>query len=130
MSNKTSIVLVGGGVLNVHVVQMLEKKLGPSKYSLTLITETDYYRHLPATLRAITTAEGNLESRICLPFDKVFGKDTNNGIGRVGTVQLDKVIAVEEKSDDHGYVLLESGQRVEWDILLLATGSQWDGPLR
>ncbi|KIM20310.1 hypothetical protein M408DRAFT_82206 [Serendipita vermifera MAFF 305830] len=130
MSNKTSIVIVGGGAVAIHVAQALDKQLSPSKYSLTMLTETDYYRHLPAALRAFVTAEGDLESQMTFPYDKIFGKDTKNGIGRVGTVQLGKVVSVEEKANDKGYVVLEGGQRIEWNVLLIATGSEWEGPLR
>jgi len=130
MSNKTTIVVVGGGAAGIPIAQELDKKLDPARYSLTLVSETDYYRHLPASLRAIVTAEGNLEDQIALPYDKIYGKATNNGIGRVGTVQVGKVTSIEEKSNSHGYVVLEGNRRIEWNLLVIATGSEWEGPLR
>jgi NADH dehydrogenase FAD-containing subunit len=129
MSQKSAIVIVGGGGAGVDLAQKLDKVLDPSKHTLTLLTERDFYRHLPASLRAIVTSEGDLESKICIPYDKIFGKDTDNGTGRVGTVKVGKVIGVEEKSEDSGYVLLEGNQRIEWNILVIATGSEWEGPL-
>lgn len=130
MSNKTSIVIVGGGFLAISVAKALDKRLSPSKHSLTMITETDYYRHLPAALRIFVTAEGDLDSKMYHPHDKIFGKGTQNGVGRVGTVQVGKVVSVEEESKEKGYVVLEDGQRIEWNVLLIATGSEWEGPLR
>jgi apoptosis-inducing factor 2 len=130
MSQKSAIVIVGGGGAGVGIAQNLDKKLDPSKHTLTLLTERDFYQHLPASLRAVVTSEGDLESKICIPYDKIFGKNTNNGIGRVGSVKVGKVIGIEEKSEDSGYILLEGNQRVEWNVLVIATGSEWEGPLR
>jgi NADH dehydrogenase FAD-containing subunit len=130
MSQKSAIVIVGGGGAGVGLAQKLDKECDPSKHTLTLLTERDFYQHLPASLRAIVTSEGDLESKICIPYDKIFGKNTDNSTGRVGTVKVGKVIGVEEKSEDSGYVLLEGNQRVEWNILVIATGSEWEGPLR
>jgi apoptosis-inducing factor 2 len=130
MSQKSAIVIVGGGGAGVGLAQKLDKTLDPNKHSLTLVTEQDFFRHLPASLRPLVTSEGELESKICIPYDKIFGENTSNGTGRVGTVKVGKVIGVEEKSEDSGYVLLEGNQRLEWNILVIATGSEWEGPLR
>lgn len=131
MSEKISVVVVGGGAAATTVAAALDKTLDPSRHSLTLITESDYLRHHPAALRAIVTAEGNLEDQICIPYDKVFGKDKKGGAGRVGTVKFGKVISIEENANEEGgAIVLENNERVKWDYLTIATGSEWNGPLR
>ena len=130
MSEKTSVVVIGGGVAGVTVASTLDKTLDPARHTVTLISEQDYLRHHPAALRAMVTAEGDLENDICLPYDKIFGKDKKGGVGRLGSVKIGKVQSIEENSDGTGTVVLEGNQRIRWDYLTLATGSEWNGPLR
>jgi len=131
MSGKTSVVIVGAGFAGVTIAAALDKALDPARHTLTLISQTDYIRHHPAALRAVVTAEGNLEKDMCLPYDSVFGKDKKGGSGRVGTVKFGQLRSIEEKDDGAGgFVVLDNGQRVEWDYLTIATGSEWNGPLR
>jgi len=129
MSQKTSIIIIGGGAAGVGAAQVLDKKLDPRRHSVTLITEFDYMRHHPAALRAVVTSEGELEKDITLPFDLIFGKDKKGGKGRLSTLKIAKVSSVEETADG-GFVHLEGGQRLFWDYLVVATGSEWNGPLR
>jgi NADH dehydrogenase FAD-containing subunit len=131
MSGKTSVVIVGAGVAGVTIAATLDKTLDPARHTLTLISHADYLRHHPAALRAVVTAEGNLEKDICLPYDRVFGKDKKGGGGRLGSVKIGKVQSIEENADGTGgFVVLEGDQRVPWDYLTIATGSEWNGPLR
>jgi apoptosis-inducing factor 2 len=129
MSHKTSIIVIGGGGAGVGTAQVLDKKLDPQQHSVTLITEFDYLRHHPAALRAVVTSEGELEKDICLPYDLIFGRDKKGGVGRLSTVKIAKVSSVEETADG-GFVHLEGGERLSWDYLVVATGSEWNGPLR
>jgi NADH dehydrogenase FAD-containing subunit len=129
MSEKTSIIIIGGGAAGVGTAKVLDTKLNPQQHSVTLITEFDYLRHHPAALRAVVTSEGELEKQICLPYDLVFGKDKKSGAGRLSSIKIAKVSSVEE-TDDGGFVHLEGGERLHWDYLVVATGSEWNGPLR
>lgn len=129
MSSKTEIIIIGGGVAGVVTAQTLDKKLDPQRHSVTLLTEFDYLRHHPAAIRAFVTAEGNLEKDICLPYDNVFGKDKKGSSGRLAKIKIAKVTSVEETSDG-GFVHLENNERLHWDYLVIATGSDWNGPLR
>lgn len=129
MSHKIEIIIIGGGVAGVVTAQTLDKKLDPQRHSITLLTEFDYHRHHPAAIRAFVTAEGNLEKDICLPYDHVFGKDRRGGVGRLSKIKITKVTSVEETSDG-GYVYLDNKERLHWSFLVIATGSEWNGPLR
>lgn len=128
MSEKISVVIVGGGEAGIGVATALDKS-GPSSLEVTLVTEFEYLRHHPAALRAIVTAEGELEKHIVAGYDFVFGKDKKNGVGRIGKVKVGKVISTEE-TEDGGFVHLENGERLHWDYLVVASGSEWSGPLR
>lgn len=128
MSKENSILIIGGGKAGVGIAQALDKA-APANLKVTLVTEFDYLRHHPASLRAIVTAEGELEKHVIAGYDKIFGRHTKDGIGRVGKVKIAKVLGVEEASHG-GSVLLESGERLHWDYLVVASGSEWNGPLR
>ena len=128
MAPKLSVVVIGGGAAGVTVAQTLDKKLNPATHSVTLITGRDYFLHLPATLRMLVTPEPDLEHHAVLPYDNIFG--TGNGVGRLSRVVHDKVDHVDEKSGgEGGTVHLSNGERIDWDVLVIATGSVWKGPL-
>ncbi|KIJ42085.1 hypothetical protein M422DRAFT_171420 [Sphaerobolus stellatus SS14] len=90
---------------------------------MTLITKHDEYQHFPATVRAVVTDEGHLEDSVFIPYDKIFPQ----GKGRVlkGTVT-----AIESDGKDKGgRVVLESGDKVAYDALVLSTGNTWAGTI-
>ena len=128
MSTKLSVVVIGGGVAGITVAQTLDKKLNPATHSVTLITGRDYFLHLLAALRMLVSPEPDLENHAVLPYDNVFG--TGNGVGRLSRIVHDKVDHVEEKyGGEGGSVHLSNGEKIDWDVLVIATGSVWKGPL-
>jgi NADH dehydrogenase FAD-containing subunit len=128
MAPKLSVVVIGGGASGVAVAQTLDKKLNVATHSLTLVTGRDYYLHLPATLRMLVNPEADLENNAALPYDNLFG--TGNGVGRLSKIIYAKVDHVEEKSGGAGgLVHLSNGEKINWDVLVIASGSVWKGPL-
>jgi len=128
MASKLSVVVIGGGAAGVTAAQTLDKKLNPATHSVTLVTGRDYFLHFPATLRMLVTPEPDLEHNAVLPYDNVFG--TGNGVGRLSRIVHDKVSHVEEKSGgEGGSVHLSNGEKINWDVLIIATGSVWKGAL-
>ena len=128
MVSKLSVVVIGGGGAGITVAQTLDKKLNPATHSVTLITGRDYFLHLPATLRMLVTPEPDLEHNAVLPYDNLFG--TGNGVGRLSRVVHGKVDHVEENSGgEGGSVHLSSREKIDWDVLIIASGSVWKGPL-
>jgi NADH dehydrogenase FAD-containing subunit len=128
MAPKLNVVVIGGGAAGVTVAQTLDKKLNAATHAVTLITGRDYYLHLPATLRMLVTPEPDLEHNAVLPYDNVFG--TGNGVGKLSKVIYGKVDYVEEKpGGEGGSVYLSNGEKIPWDVLVVATGSVWKGPL-
>ncbi|KAG8829421.1 hypothetical protein FRC17_006601 [Serendipita sp. 399] len=131
MAEKTSIVILGAGGAGVAISAALDKKLDPSKHTVTLVSSTDYYRHHPAALRAVVTSEGHFENQMLIPFDTMFGRGYKDGKGRLSSLKIGHVVRIEELDDGkHGYVVFDGGERLNWDILVIATGSDWNGPLR
>ncbi|KAI0311006.1 FAD/NAD-P-binding domain-containing protein [Amylostereum chailletii] len=116
------IVIVGGGPAGVAIVRELEEKMHlATQHKVILITARPFYLHYPAAMRMTTTAEGDLEHKALIPFDD------NLFLARA---KVDRVIAVEPNENGiGGGVFLETGQRIPYDILVLAPGSLWMGPL-
>lgn len=66
----------------------------------------------------LVTSEGNFQDLALTPYDKVFQP------GRPGEV----IVGSVEKLED-GLATLASGQKINYDWLVLATGTIWEGPL-
>ncbi|KAI0262522.1 FAD/NAD-P-binding domain-containing protein [Gloeopeniophorella convolvens] len=123
-ANRKSVVVVGGGAAGATIARILSSKINASTTSLTLITARPFALHLPACIRMTTTAEGKLEDNVLVPYDQLLVN--GNGLIKVG-----RAVAIEEGKEGRsgGSVVLESGERVQYDILVLAPGSEWEGPL-
>ncbi|KZV66545.1 FAD/NAD(P)-binding domain-containing protein [Peniophora sp. CONT] len=117
------IVIVGGGAAGTALARELSKSVLPTKHSLTLVTARPFYIHLPASLRMTSIGSEHIEEKALIPYDDLF--INGNGIAVVG-----RVTAVEAtKGQAGGKVVLESGEKVEYDILVLAPGNTFSGPL-
>ncbi|KZT34825.1 FAD/NAD(P)-binding domain-containing protein [Sistotremastrum suecicum HHB10207 ss-3] len=118
-----SIVIIGAGGFGAPIARALSSKLDPKQHTITLISSRDFFTHLPGTLRMIVTPEGELEKRVLMPLDKLFVKGNGNFVlGTVTEVRSDK-------DGRRGWVVLESGDQIYWDILVLAPGSSWEAGL-
>lgn len=116
--------VVGGGFAGFSLVKVLSTKLDSSRYNLILITAHPYFVHYIAGARLTVSDADNLEDLVFIPFDKIIAK--GNGTHKVGTVT-----AIEKAGEGKGgYVVLEDGERVEYEALVLAPGTLWSGPLR
>lgn len=121
--DRKNVVVVGGGGYGSGFAHDLSAKLDASKYNLVLISARPYYIHLVAAIRFTVTSEGSLEDRAFIPYDKLF-------VNGNGTFVQGKVTAVEDLGKGNGGdVVLENGEKVHYDVLVLATGSSWSGPL-
>ncbi|KAL5495086.1 hypothetical protein ACEPAI_548 [Sanghuangporus weigelae] len=124
-SGKQNIVVVGGGCAGVAIARQLSQKLPSvhSNYNLLLITERDVHVHLPAAIRMLVSSEDSLENSALTPYDRLF-------VNNFGTIKFGKVVSIEKNSNGTGgNVVLESGEKVPFRYLVVATGSIWEGPL-
>ncbi|KAJ3901052.1 hypothetical protein F5879DRAFT_885980 [Lentinula edodes] len=122
-SKKSTVVIVGGGTGGVIVARYLSKTLDPRRHKLLLINKHPFRIILPASLRMLVSDKGKLEERILVPYDKVF----INGNGTFIEGLVTKVNAGDNSNS--GSLALSDGRVIEYDVLVLATGSKWDGPI-
>lgn len=125
-SNKTddrkNVVIVGGGGVGQPLARILSRKLNPSTHNLILIDCRPFQIFLPPALRLVTSDVDDLQTTALIPHDKLF----DNG---VGTFIEGKVISIQKGDGSGGSLTLENGDVVEFELLVLASGSGWEGPL-
>ena len=101
-------------------VRKFAKKLDHRKHELTLITARTHFAYLPAGLRLLVSRDTPLDT-VFMSYDKVF--DNFPGQLRIG-----KATSVEANPGGRGgKVILDSGDEVLYDAVVVATGSSWEG---
>jgi len=122
--NRKSIVVVGGGAAGATIARILSSKIDASTTSLTLVTARPFALHLPGAIRMTTTAEGKLEDTVLIPYDNLL-------VNGNGTIKVGRVTTIEQAKESQagGSVVLSTGEQIHYDILVLAPGSDWEGPL-
>ncbi|KAJ7022050.1 hypothetical protein C8F04DRAFT_1139253 [Mycena alexandri] len=122
MSNSKNIVIVGGGMLGGSAVaRALSAKL-PSTANITLINPLPYTVTLP-TLPRMTVSDGNdLAETALIPFDRLFAAGSKGAF-------VKGVVESIHSNREGGSVVLADGQEFPYDVLVLAPGSIWEGPI-
>lgn len=121
--DKKNVVIVGGGGAGAPLARALSTKLDAAKYNLIVINDRPHYVLYIAGIRMAVTDEGKLEDKALIPYDKLFVN--GNGTLKVGTVT-----AIEKAADGKGgEVVLQDGERVPYEVLVLTPGSIWEGVL-
>ena len=133
------VVIVGGGVTGSLLGRELSSKLNNDEHELLLIEARPYAIWLIAGARLVTE-EGHhlgLEERAFVPHEKLFHNGT-------GYVRQGKAVSIHcyssnaptdtrgggaNEHNHSGYALLEDGEEVLYDALILATGSKYSGPV-
>ena len=144
---KQKVVIVGGGVTGSLLARDLSPKLNQAEYELLLVEARPYAIWLIAGARLVTE-EGHhpgLEERAFVPHDNLF--HNGNGsvkTGKVVSIHYPRYTSADIRSNDpdgvegdkrtdnqnhSGYILLEGGEEVLYDALILATGSKYSGPV-
>ncbi|KAK7687688.1 hypothetical protein QCA50_008904 [Cerrena zonata] len=121
--DRKNVVIIGGGFSGNLVAKTLSTKLDHSRYNLILVSARAGYIHLIAGARLVVTSDGDLENQAIIPYDRLFphGK---------GTYVVGTVTEVQESAPGKGGdVVLNNGERIHYDSLVLATGSTWSGAL-
>lgn len=123
---KKTVVVLGGGWNGSLAARQLSSQLDPQKYELILVNDRPYVINNIASARMTSTEVDKLDSqdKAFIPYDKLFQRGN-------GTVKVGHAVAVEEDKEQGkgGWVVLEGGEKIKWDSLIIATGSAWQGPL-
>lgn len=120
---KENIVIVGSGGAGVLLASQLSSRVDSSKHNIVLISPGGRHFVMPSLIRMVVTDDGHLEERAALPLSEML-------TGRV-EVKIGKVVGIEDDGElgTGGSVTLESGEQVSYKVLVLATGSSFEGPL-
>ncbi|KAJ7785799.1 FAD/NAD-P-binding domain-containing protein [Mycena metata] len=130
MSSFKNIVIVGGGMLGGSAVaRALSAKLPAStNANITLINPLPYTVSLP-TLPRMTVSDGNdLAETALIPFDRLFAAGSKGAFVK-GVVEGIHPNRGEGQQSRGGSVVLADGQEFPYDVLVLAPGSVWEGPI-
>ena len=104
----------------IIVVRSFAKKLKPERHELILVTARQRFAYLPASLRLLVSRDTPLET-VFMSYDKVFDKFP-------GQLKIGIATSVEANPGGRGgKVLLEGGEEVLYDVVVIATGSSWEG---
>ncbi|KAF8811277.1 FAD/NAD(P)-binding domain-containing protein [Phlegmacium glaucopus] len=123
MVDRPSVVIVGGGGAGVQIARLLSMELDRNKYNLILVTPRPYYTHLPAWIRMSVTSEGALEDRAHITYNYNF-------VNGNGQFVIAKVVSITtETGDKEGFLTLDTGETLNYSVLILTPGSIWEGPL-
>jgi apoptosis-inducing factor 2 len=121
--DQKTVVVVGGGHAGIHASRPLSLALDPSKYKLILINPRPFRIILPAALRLVVSDRDNLQDTALVEYDKLFH-------GNNGTLVQDEVTVINQAPGGKGGILeLRTGEPIAYDVLVLATGAEWQGPL-
>lgn len=111
MSTKT-ILVIGGGIFGIASANHLRRDLG-EQYKIKLVSPSDYAYFLPAAIRLPFSKD--YENTV-IPLTQIVDKGIE--------IIKDEVTFFDEKS-----VTTKSGKTIDFDVLILATGSKWPNPV-
>jgi len=122
LDKRQNVIIVGGGAAGASTAHDLSTLLDPAKHRLILVTARPHYTHLPGIIRMVVSSQEKLEDRVFMPFipDWLHGK---------GEVKVGRVESIERGGEKGGRVVLADGETLDYSVLVLATGSTWEGPL-
>ncbi|KAH8818830.1 hypothetical protein DL96DRAFT_1750120 [Flagelloscypha sp. PMI_526] len=101
------------------------KKTDSTTYNIVLVSKNSFSTWMPASIRHIVSQNGELGETFMLPYDRIFPK--KNGTILQGTVV--NVFPAKSGGSGGGTIELANGDVLDYDVLVLATGSTWEGPL-
>ncbi|KAJ1940716.1 hypothetical protein EC988_006954, partial [Linderina pennispora] len=110
------VVIIGGSFAGIRAAQELEQLVSPSMVTITVIEKRDMYFYNLGALRSI--AKPGLIDMVWLPYTNVLKHPSNRVIqGEVASVYANSVI-------------LSDGRKMDFDSLLVATGSIYPPPCK
>ncbi|KIK61786.1 hypothetical protein GYMLUDRAFT_42829 [Collybiopsis luxurians FD-317 M1] len=130
---KKTIVIVGGGIGGLELLNShLSKSIDPEKHTVVLIDARPTLTHLLSTLRLVVSDKDDLTRRSILPYGDHTFRNKLAGNGRFIHGSVTEVKFGEGGplgGGQGGSVVVDSGEEVAYDVLVLATGSAWPRPI-
>ncbi|KJA15813.1 hypothetical protein HYPSUDRAFT_1066992 [Hypholoma sublateritium FD-334 SS-4] len=120
--SKQNIVIVGGGFAGLNAWKALSARLDATQHNLVLVTSRPYFTYYPGTARMVTTAEGKLEDVVLMPLSEARYNTGNKKL------IIASVTSVVEQGSVGGYLDLDNGDKVDYSVLVLASGTTYEGP--
>ncbi len=120
-NGKLNVVVIGGGY-GALAARRISAYLDSSKYNLILINPRPYRIHLIACARMVVSDRDELTKSAFAAYDHVFYNDK-------GTFVQATVTSINKSEKTGGSVTLDSGEKIPFHVLVIATGSKWSGPL-
>ncbi|KAJ2768317.1 hypothetical protein IWQ56_002986, partial [Coemansia nantahalensis] len=110
------VVIIGGAFAGIRAAKDLEELLPPHMVAITVIEKRDRYFYNLGALRSVAKSE--LIDLVWLPYHKIFRHSHN------------AVIQGEVESVYPNSVILKDGTKIDFDSLLVATGSIYPTPCK
>ncbi|KAJ3314244.1 hypothetical protein HDU76_002447 [Blyttiomyces sp. JEL0837] len=111
-----TIVVIGGSYAGTAVIKKIDSTLG-NQANIILIEERDSFYITLAAVRAVS--ERNFINKILVPYTSLFQKNQNS-----------KVIHARATELHEHHVVLNSGETVNFDYCVIATGSSTPAPMK
>uniref|UniRef100_A0AAV1UI28 FAD/NAD(P)-binding domain-containing protein n=1 Tax=Peronospora matthiolae TaxID=2874970 RepID=A0AAV1UI28_9STRA len=128
----TRIVIIGGGAAGINTAQTLAKKLEPSdETDVVLLEKSSYFYHVVGAPRAFVDAK--YASKMFIPYKNAIPSHAVKfvriirGVARGLSVHPNEVLYHAIDSDDREGTVTA---KLEFDYLVLATGSTYSVPMR
>ncbi|KAJ4475687.1 hypothetical protein J3R30DRAFT_581487 [Lentinula aciculospora] len=126
-NGKSTIVVVGGGVGGLALLNSLSTIINPKKHTVVLIDARPVYIHLISSLRLVVSNTDDLITRSVHPYgDHTF---QNKLVGNGKFIKASVTAVKFGDPGNCGQVILDNGEVVAYDILVLTTGSTLPHPI-
>ncbi|KAF8891929.1 FAD/NAD-P-binding domain-containing protein [Gymnopilus junonius] len=122
-TSKRDIVIVGGGGAGSQIARALSQQLEAGSHSITVIESREFFTHYPGCLRMLVSDRDHLEETALIPLDKLFP----SGNGKLVRAYISSIS--QNDKGQGGKVTTDGGNVYNYDILVLAPGNVWEGPL-
>ncbi|ESK97225.1 amid-like nadh [Moniliophthora roreri MCA 2997] len=131
VNGKPNVVVLGGSYVGIKAVDLLAPIVHKT-HDVVLIEKNTHFQHLFAFPRASVVP--GFEHKAFIPYTSSFFREADAGITDLSdNVTLPssaaKIVHGVAKAIRPAYVLLENGEQVQYDYLVLATGTGARGPL-
>ena len=127
------IVVIGAGSAGVAFAQAAAKNLSPSEAKITIIEKCEFFYHVFGSLRAMV--DTTFIPKVVIPYDNAFSAypDVDLKFASVDSISYETNIVTytpNASSDDAANPNPPQQKTLQYDYLVLATGSSYPSPIK